>query len=659
MASRAVLVRLVADATGAKSELRDMGREVKRFGSYTAEATVKIQSDAAKARLGELEAQLRRYQEQPHTAKVQIRMGTVARQIERTQAQLRELTDRPHEVKIKVSERVAGSVGGGIHAASGGLSGVVGGLAARLGSAGPIGAGAAAAGFGTFEIVKKLAEAYGQEQVSQARLRAQLKALNIDYDTHAKRIDEVIQRTSALSGLTGHDLNDAFVNIVRSTGKVGQSLKLVGLAADLARDKHLSAAKAGQLIAKVAAGNTSALGRYGIQIRKGATASEALGVLQQKLGGQAAAFGKTQQGALDRVQVSFERLKETLGEKLAPVIAKVANAVAKFITGMLDGRGAGGKFVRVIETVGHVLGAMAHAAHLAIAGMIERFRGGVQVIRGIVKIISGVLTGNFSKAWQGVEGVFRGGLRIIHGILEGAIAPFVGIGRALGSGFVNALIDVVNAGIKVLNSVLRPRDLGPFGHTPDLRIGEIGHVDFSSHPSGVKINSRARSTAPAGGDPRGVFSGGARTRRPARPAVTTQTAAANITRRVRQATIDAAPSIAAAVAHHQATPAARLAFGADAVGNRLATVGEGLIKQLKANTKAHAALLPRLTDVAYHPLAGRLQHAPTVHGLGAAGHIHHHEGATVQVTTPGGIQYPDAEYFAAALQRKLAAKGNG
>jgi hypothetical protein len=115
----------------------------------------------------------------------------------------------------------------------------------------------------------------------------------ISYKAHAKEIDNVIQKTSQLSGLDDEDLQDAFTNIVRVTGDVNKSLKLTGLAADFARAKHIEVAKAGEIVGKVAGGNTGILSRYGIQIDKGATATEALGALQQKFAGQAEAYGKT------------------------------------------------------------------------------------------------------------------------------------------------------------------------------------------------------------------------------------------------------------------------------------------------------------------------------------------------------------------------------
>jgi hypothetical protein len=204
-------------------------------------------------------------------------------------------------------------------------------------------AGAAAAGALAVGLKKSIDAAMDAEK-SQARLQAQLKASGISYRAHAREIDTVIQKHSQLAGLDDEDLQDAFTNIVRVTGDVNKSMKLVGLAADFARAKHMDVAKAGELVGKVAGGNTGILGRYGIKIKEGATATEALGELQKKFAGQAEAYGKTAAGAQERFGVAVENLQEKLGSKLLPVFTDVTNKVATFVGQMESGKGAGGRF---------------------------------------------------------------------------------------------------------------------------------------------------------------------------------------------------------------------------------------------------------------------------------------------------------------------------
>lgn len=210
----------------------------------------------------------------------------------------------------------------------------------------------ATAAFGGLALAgKKVVDAAIESEKSQARLQAQLKASGISYTAHAKEIDLVIQKHSQLAGLDDEDLQDAFTNIVRVTGDVDKSLRLVGLASDFARGKQIDVAKAGEIVAKVAGGNIGVLSRYGIKVREGASATEALGMLQQKFAGQAEAYGKTTGGSIDRAGVAFENLQETIGKAAAPAVEDLANKTADFVNEMQSGTGAGGRFADKLKDI--------------------------------------------------------------------------------------------------------------------------------------------------------------------------------------------------------------------------------------------------------------------------------------------------------------------
>lgn len=70
--------------------------------------------------------------------------------------------------------------------------------------------------------------------------------------------------------------------------------------------------------------------------------------------------------------------------------------------------------------------------------MIGVFKGGLNVIIGIIKIFTGLLTGNWSKAWEGVKQVLRGVVgaigSILKGLLSNAGAIIKGLGRLLLAG---------------------------------------------------------------------------------------------------------------------------------------------------------------------------------------------------------------------------------
>jgi hypothetical protein len=240
-------------------------------------------------------------------------------------------------------------------------------------------AGGVIAGAAVADQIRQTIVAAQESEVSSKKLQAQLRALGISYRAHAKEIDNVIQKTSQLSGLDDEDLQDSFTAIVRATGNVKEGLRGTAIAADLARAKHMDVAKAGDLVAKVFSGNVGALKRMGIAITpvtaaqdklkestkhatveqtraakeadKTATAQKALGELQKRVGGQAAAYGKTSAGAQDRFRVAVENLREAVGAKLLPIITKVTTKAADFVNQMTDGTGAGGRFADKLRDI--------------------------------------------------------------------------------------------------------------------------------------------------------------------------------------------------------------------------------------------------------------------------------------------------------------------
>lgn len=258
-----------------------------------------------------------------------------------------------------------------------------------------VGATGAAAGIAGLAIAtKKVVEASIESEKSNSRMIGQLKALGISYKEHAAQIDNVIQKTSQLAGLDDEDLQDAFTSMVRTTGDVNKSLKDLALVADLARAKNMEVGRAGEFVAKIHAGNVGGLRRLGLEFTKTtenvdklkkankdassqdvlfakaldqrANSERALNLLRNTFSGQAERYGRTTAGAVDRANVAFENLEETIGAAVAPTVQKAATATAKFVNEMQDGTGQGGRFVRKLkeiwESVKPVIAGMGRAA---------------------------------------------------------------------------------------------------------------------------------------------------------------------------------------------------------------------------------------------------------------------------------------------------------
>ena len=68
----------------------------------------------------------------------------------------------------------------------------------------------------------------------------------------------------------------------------------------------------------------------------------------------------------------------------------------------------------------------------------EIVQGGLNVIRGVIKIFKGLFTGDFKLLWEGVKQVFSGYLSIISGILRSTLGNMVVIVKTIGQLIINS-----------------------------------------------------------------------------------------------------------------------------------------------------------------------------------------------------------------------------
>lgn len=317
---------------------------------------------------------------------------------------------------------------------------------AKMGKALAVGfaaAGAAAAGALVVGL-KKSVDAAVEAEKSQAKLKAQLAAMDRSYRAHAKEIEAVIQKHSRLAGVDDEDLQDAFTGILRTTGSVKTAMKDLGLVTDIMRAKHIDASKAGAMLSKVHAGNVTALNKMGIAVEpvtaaqdrlkastekatdeqikaakaadKAATGQKGIAELQKRFGGQAEAYGKTAAGAQDRFAVALENVQEKLGAKLLPVLGSVANAVAKFLDGMDRGIGVGGRFAEIargigstIANVASVIGAFAQRVRDTFSGGDDSATGSFNKFASNAREAIRLVVGAVTEIGQKVSAVFSEG----------------------------------------------------------------------------------------------------------------------------------------------------------------------------------------------------------------------------------------------------------
>lgn len=116
----------------------------------------------------------------------------------------------------------------------------------------------------------------------------------------------------------------------------------------------------------------------------------------------------------------------TVIEALLPPIKDLINAVLPILMSLLQ------TLMPVIQLLAEMFGGVLGEAIKALSPIIESITG---ILKGIIDFITGVFTGDWSKAWDGIVGIFTGVWDTIKNIFGGIIDFFKGVGSAIGDFF--------------------------------------------------------------------------------------------------------------------------------------------------------------------------------------------------------------------------------
>lgn len=126
--------------------------------------------------------------------------------------------------------------------------------------------------------------------------------------------------------------------------------------------------------------------------------------------------------------------------ELLAVLTPVINFIINLISTILIPT-----FIILGNTVGSVISSAISFFGVLLSNCSQIFGGVISVISGLIQFITGVFTGNWRSAWQGVVNILKG---IFDGIVGIVKAPINGI-----IGLVNGVISAINGMIKGLNKI--------------------------------------------------------------------------------------------------------------------------------------------------------------------------------------------------------------
>jgi hypothetical protein len=357
-------------------------------------------------------------------------------------------------------------------------------------------AGAAAATLGG--ALSDAARAGMEDAAAMEAVRVAVENTGGSWETAGGQINDYINKMRDSAAIADDDMKPALANLISMTGDYEKSMSLAGLAADIAKGKNIDLSTAATLVGKVAQGNTSALTRYGIVLRDGATTEEALAELQKRFAGQAEAYGATQQGQLEATKLKLEDFREEIGQTLGGM-APFIGALPGLSTGFSAAGGAVSLLLPLLKdtTLAHQAGKLAMEA----AAIAQQALTGAQWLLnaamtanpiGIIVLALVALAGALIWAYQNVEPFrlavdtafafirdFVGNALVVAsaaidgfvGGVQGAGLLIIGIWDGIAAGIkgsINNIIGAINGFIGFINAL--QWTVGPWS-TP---FGEIG-----------------------------------------------------------------------------------------------------------------------------------------------------------------------------------------
>lgn len=157
------------------------------------------------------------------------------------------------------------------------------------------------------------------------------------------------------------------------------------------------------------------------------------------------------------LQPVFQHFMELLDiiwtEHLQPLIAEFLDLVGELVTGAMDiyNRFIAPVVTWLVDTLGPVvtkiLNGIQDIVGNVIGGILDSVRGVIKALKGVVQFVSGIFTGNWKKAWQGIKNIFKGVWNALSGIAKTPINLIIGMINKLTGAVqdaINWIVDKVN-----------------------------------------------------------------------------------------------------------------------------------------------------------------------------------------------------------------------
>lgn len=168
--------------------------------------------------------------------------------------------------------------------------------------------------------------AYSQDQKSAALLSNQLKNLGLAYS--AVDVEKFIKNLESQTGILDDELRPAFSKLVRVTGSVAESQKLMQVAFDTSKGAGVDYMQAVDAISKAYVGNLKGLKKLNLGLTdaelKTMKFEDIVKKLNAQFGGAGAAAVNTYAGKIERLNVATANAQETIGKGFIDAFSQLA-----------------------------------------------------------------------------------------------------------------------------------------------------------------------------------------------------------------------------------------------------------------------------------------------------------------------------------------------
>ena len=174
---------------------------------------------------------------------------------------------------------------------------------------------------------KASVKAYVADDNAARSLGQTLKNLGLAYGANAVTVNGYISRLEAQTGVLDDELRPAMDRLLRATGSVEKSQKLLNLALDISAGTGKDLTQVSQSLQKAYLGQTQSLGRLGVGLSKAELTSSSFADIQDKLtvlfAGQASSAAESYAGQLNKLTVAANNAKETIGKGLVDALISI------------------------------------------------------------------------------------------------------------------------------------------------------------------------------------------------------------------------------------------------------------------------------------------------------------------------------------------------